>query len=525
MDPRQSRTTRTELGASMDTEHHDRALVLGGSIAGLLAARVLSDCYDEVVVVDRDVLNPQDGLRRGVPQARHLHGLLARGQQLLEAFFPGLTRELADATAPVGDMLADTRLCFGGHQFAKGPSGLTMVCASRPTLESTIRRRVAAVPSVRVLDGRDAVGLLTDARGRRVIGARVFGRADGSAAEEVQANLVVDATGRGSRLPRWLEALGYAPPSTVQLRVGVGYASREYRLPADALGRDLVAISAPTPRHRRGGALSRIEEGRWIATLMGVLGDHPPTDDAGFQRFAADLALPDVPRALMDGEAQGAPVAHRHPCSVWHRYERLRRFPGGLAVLGDAICSLNPIYGQGMTVAALQALALREHCCRRAPDPAAYLRAAARASRVAWALAAGADVAFPDVQGQRTPATRVLGEYVALVQAGASHDPTLGRAFLRVTSLVDPPPALLRPPSWRVPRSRMFVLGGLATSIPPDQRSCPDSTSPGSSPPSPLTDIQAAPMSPADRAVTAAADSRGPTAVFTMQLPWRNYCA
>jgi len=296
-----------------------------------------------------------------------------------------------------------------------------------------------------MLDDRDVVGLLTDPRGRRVVGARVFSRADGSAQEVVQADMVVDATGRGSGLPRWLEALGYTPPSAVQLRVGVGYASRQYRLPAGVLGRDLVAISAPTPRHRRGGALSRIEEGRWMVTLMGVLGDYPPTDDAGFERFAADLALPEVPRALTGAEALDRPVAHRHPSSVWHRYERLHRFPDGLAVLGDAICSLNPIYGQGMTAAALQALALGEHSCRQAPDPAAYLRAAGRVSRVAWALAEGADRAFPDVQGRRSPATRVLGDYIALVQAGASHDPSLGRAFLRVSSLVDPPPALLRP--------------------------------------------------------------------------------
>jgi hypothetical protein len=297
-----------------------------------------------------------------------------------------------------------------------------------------------------LLGGRDVVGLTASRDHRRIVGARAIGRASGSAEEQFPADLVVDATGRGSRLPIWLESLGYSPPQQERVGIRVGYASRHYRLPADALGDDLVAISAPTPGRPRGGGLSLIEGGRCLVTLMGVLGDHPPTDPDGFTRFAADLALPDLHEILQDAEPLDEPIAFRYPSSVRNRYDQLTRFPRGLVVLGDAVCTLNPIYGQGMTVAALEAAALHRHLEHGRPlRPLTYLRDLGRISGVAWTMALGADLSFPEVEGTRTPASRLLGWYVRRLQAGAGHDVRLGRAFLRVTSLMDPPPALFRP--------------------------------------------------------------------------------
>lgn len=427
----------------MTPTQQDRAVVLGGGIAGLLAARVLADHFAEVTVIDRDPLTPGGEARRGTPQARHLHGLLARGHQVLEELFPGLTAELASAGAPVGDMLANTRLCFGGHRFRQGPSGLTAVCVSRPTLEAAIRARVVALPEVRLLGEHDVVGLIASRDNRRIVGAQVIGRADGSAEQQLPADVVVDATGRGSRLPIWLESLGYSPPQQERVSLGVGYASRHYQVPPAALGTDLVAISAPLPGRTRGGGLSLIEDGSCLLTLMGVLGDHPPTDPEGFTRFAADLALPDIHQILQDAEPLDEPVAYRYPTSVRNRYDRLTRFPDGLAVLGDAVCTLNPIYGQGMTVAALEAIALHPHLTNGLPRR--YLRDESRISGLAWAMALGADLTFPEVEGPRTPATRFLGRYVQRLQAGAEYDPRLGQAFLRVTSMMDPPGALFHP--------------------------------------------------------------------------------
>lgn len=429
----------------MDLERRERAVVLGGSMAGLLAARVLADRFDEVLVVDRDELVDAPGARRGTPQARHLHALLAQGQVLLEELLPGLTRELEGRGAPTGDMLADTRVCFGGHEFARGSSGLTMIQVRRPTLEQAVRRRVESMPSVRLLVGRDVVGLVGDRGGHRVVGARVISRVDGSAEEELPGDLVVEATGRGSRLPVWLDSLGVPPPPVETMQVGVGYTSQEYAAPPDLIDGVLASLSGPTPRRPRGGGLARMEDGCCLISLMGLLGDHPPTDPVGMLSFAAELALPEVHRVLQEGAPIGDAVAHRHPTSVRHRYDRVRTLPSGLVALGDAVCALNPIYGQGMTVAALEAVALGRHLDRGRLNARRYQRTVGRLSGAAWALSTGGDLTFPEVEGRRTAASRILGQYVAKVQAGAARDPALGRAFLRVTSLVDPPAALLRP--------------------------------------------------------------------------------
>lgn len=430
----------------MTTLLGDRAVVLGGSIAGLLSARVLADHYAQVVVVERDELPAGAVHRRGVPQGRHIHALLARGQQALEELFPDITAELVARGAPAGDVLADARHCFGGHRFRRRSSGLVAVCASRPMLEDHIRARVRTLPAVQVLDRCDAVGFATTPDASRVTGVRVLRRADGSAEEVIDAELVVDASGRGSRTPDRLDALGYPRPPVEQVRIGVGYATRVYRLPSDALGGDLAVLIGPTPEHPQGGALQALEGGRHLLTLIGVLGEHPPTDPDAFDAFARSLRFPDIAEAIRDAEPLGSPVAFRYPASVWHHYERLARFPDNLLVTGDALCSFNPIYGQGMSVAALEALTLRRHLERGSrPRPARVLRDLGRVVEVPWNMAAGGDLAFPEVEGHRTMQTRLVNRYIGRVQVAAARDAEIGRAFVRVAGLVDRPESLLRP--------------------------------------------------------------------------------
>jgi 2-polyprenyl-6-methoxyphenol hydroxylase-like FAD-dependent oxidoreductase len=430
----------------MSEPRGDRAVVLGGSVAGLLAARVLSDAYAEVVVVERDELPDGAAHRRGVPQSRHIHGLLAGGQQALEELFHGLTAELADRGAPAGDMLQDLRACFGGHRLRPGPSGLLALQASRPMLEAALRARVRTLPSVSFLDRCDVTGLSASSDGGRVTGARVVRRLDGSAEQTLAADLVVDATGRGSRTPAWLETLGYPRPPVDRVQIDLGYASRMYRLVPGMLDGSLGILNAPTPDHPRGGALAAIENDRLLVTLFGILGDHPPADGAGFTDFAASLQFPDISKVLSNAEPLDEPVRFRHPTSVRHRYEEVSRVPGGLLVIGDAVCTFNPIYGQGMSVAALQALALRAHLRQHTPpQPARFFRQIGRIVDVAWSMATGGDLAFPAVAGRRTLQMRLLNRYLARLFAGAAHDPRLGRAFLRVAGLVDPPQALLAP--------------------------------------------------------------------------------
>jgi len=430
----------------MSRQIGERAVVLGGSIAGLLAARVLADAYGQVTVVDRDELPKTPVHRRGVPQGRHIHGLLARGQQALEELFPGFTAELVAQGVPAGDLLANGRLYLSGHRLRQGHTGLMVLCASRPVLEGHVRARVRARSNVRFLDRHDIVGLATTRDGRRVTGARVLRRADGSAAQVLDADLVVDATGRGSRTPVWLDALGYSRPVKDQVRIGLGYATRTYRLPPDALGGDLAVLQAATPQHPRTGALQVLEGNRWMLTLGGILGDHPPTDPDGFLDFARSLQFPDIYQTVGEAEPLDDPVAFRFPASVRHRYERLDRFPDGFLVMGDAVSSVNPIYGHGMSVAALEALTLRRQLERgTAPQPHGFFRDLARVVDVPWDIAAGGDLIFPGVQGRRTPKARLVNAYVARLHAAAAHDASLASAFIRVAGLVAPPQSLLRP--------------------------------------------------------------------------------
>jgi 2-polyprenyl-6-methoxyphenol hydroxylase-like FAD-dependent oxidoreductase len=314
---------------------------------------------------------------------------------------------------------------------------------------------VRALRGVRIADGRDIVDLATGPDRRRVIGVRVRD-GDGTVAV-IDADLVVDAAGRGSRTPLWLEQLGYPRPQTERIHIGVGYASRSYRLPPGALGTDRLILHNWTPQHPRAGAVVAQEGGRHLVTLAGLLGDHPATDPAGFDAFAASLRFPDVHQAMRAGVPLDDPVAIQYPANVRYRYERLRRFPDGLLVLGDAVCAFNPIYGQGMTVAALQAAALRRLLSGgQVPTARRYFRAISAVVDVPWDIATGTDLAFPGVRGRRTPKIRLVNAYLPRLQAAAAADHTLAAAFVRVTGLLDRPEGLLRPDrAARVLRHRL----------------------------------------------------------------------
>ena len=425
-------------------DNHRRAIVLGGSVAGLLAARVLTDHYDWITVIDRDSLPEIAQHRRGVPHGRHLHGLHPRGLQIMEELLPGLSKTLIEDGAVSGDALAETRLLFSGHRFRQAPAGLDELLFSRPFLEAHVRARVLALPQVRVLERCDIIGLTAADGGKTITGVRVV--PDGGDERRMYADLVVDATGRGSRAPMWLEQLGYRRPPEERVEIGLGYATRAFRLRPGALGSDVLVVHGGTPDNTRSGFLAAIEGGRHMVTLAGILGDHPPTDLADFRAFAESLIFPDIAEALVGAEPLDDGVSFRFPVSVRRRYEQLRELPARMLAIGDAVCSFNPVYGQGMTVAAVEALALRRLLARHpVPDPQRYYRRIARAVDVPWQIAVGADLAYPEVPGERTAQIRLVNSYLPKLHAAAASDPSLGRAFARVIGLLERPESLLRP--------------------------------------------------------------------------------
>ena len=424
----------------------ERAVVLGASMAGLVAARVLAEAYDEVTVVERDELPSTWANRRGVPQGRHVHAPLESGSQGLERLFPGLVHDLVRGGAPKLNDLSLLYFSVGGHLLCQDPYPAGPVYqASRPYLEGKVRARVRALPNVSLVEGTDVTGLVADPESARVVGARVRGRGTGGTEEILPADLVVDTMGRAARTPAWLEQLGYDRAPEERVNIDVKYASQAVSIRPGALAESLVLVG-PVPGRAKGMALFAYESGTWLFTAMGYGDNHPPSDREGMLTFVADCAPAHVMQALRDSESLGEVSTHRFPASQRRHYEKLSRFPEGLLVFGDSICSFNPIYGQGMSVATLGALALRA-CLERGDRRLAqrFFRAAAKHVDVAWHLAVGSDLTLPEVEGPRPRSVRMVNAYVDRVQSAAVHDSDIAWQFLQVSSLVDPPSALFRP--------------------------------------------------------------------------------
>jgi 2-polyprenyl-6-methoxyphenol hydroxylase-like FAD-dependent oxidoreductase len=429
----------------MPTSSRHHAVVLGGSIAGLLAARVLADEFERVTIIERDTLPVGPVHRRGVPHGRHVHGLLPRGRQILEELLPGLTDELVAAGAHPGDMGRNVRWHVNGRMLRQVDTGLLALSASRPLFEGAIRDRIRALPNVSIMDGWDIVGLRPSIDLRRVTGVRITG-SHGTGSRIVPCDLVVDATGRGARTPLWLGELGYPEPETDRIAIDLAYGSRRFAALPNLLGDDVVVATARFPGQRRSSVMAQLEDGTLLVTLAGILGERPPTGLEEFTEYARGLATPDTYELIRTSRPIGDTVEFRLPAYLRQRYERLTDFPHGLLVIGDALCNFNPVYGQGMSVAALNALTLAEHLRQGDEvDPLRFFAAAAPTLDAPWGIAAGADLAAPGVTGTPLPPSPLTGEYLGRLQLAAVHDGELAAAFLRVTALYDPPMALLRP--------------------------------------------------------------------------------
>lgn len=422
----------------------ERAVVIGAGIGGLLAARALADAYERVMVIDRDALPPGGENRRAVPQGRHGHALLPKGLDTLEELLPGIGGEMIEDGAPTTGPLSDTRFILAGHELPRVAFGTTGIVASRPFIESHVRRRVLALANVELRERCEVRGLTATPDRRRVTGVTACG-AEGGAEEDLAADMVVAAGGRSARVPGWLEGLGYERPRESVVEIDLGYSSRNYRLSPGAVADSLILISA-RPGKPRGMALFVQEGDRSLLTLSGY-GEHkPPAEEDAFEAFLTTVAPPDVLAALREAEPLDEIVSFRTPANRRRHYERMRRFPERLLLTGDAICNFNPAYGQGMTVAALEAAALRR-CLERGERRLRrrFFRAAARIVDPAWRLAVGGDLALPEVKGKRPPSVRLANAYTQRLRETAEQDAEVTTAFMRVTGMLDSPWRIMRP--------------------------------------------------------------------------------
>ncbi|MEV4434411.1 FAD-dependent oxidoreductase [Streptomyces sp. NPDC049585] len=425
------------------------AVVIGGGLAGLLAAHVLAAHADEVTLVERDRFPGEPASRPGVPQDRHTHVMLGSGQRALESLLPGVVDDLIAHGSPRVAMPTEIVQWQAGHWYRRTDATSHILTGSRPLTDWVVRRRVLAGSRITVVEGAEVTGLLGDAT--RVRGVRLRERGRPTALRDVPADLVVDASGRSSRAPSWLTALGAEPPREERLETGLAYATRQFRTAAGQPSPGYRGVYIiPNPAQPYGCVILPLEDDRWSVILSGLRGYEPPTDAAEFIEYAARLPHPVAHEWLLEAEPVSPVHGYRATGNLRRRYDLPGRRPAGFLATGEALCAFNPVYGQGMSVAALCAVALREALtdARRTPTTRRVQQALLAATRQAWDISAGADKNVPGATGNALrprPADRPADWYLKRVQERATGNPVVGDAFRAVLHLTAPATSLFAP--------------------------------------------------------------------------------
>lgn len=452
---------RTRVSTPPSTRPREHVVVLGAGVAGLLTGSVLAGAFERVTIVERDAVPTDDSApdarrqvpRRGVPQGRHAHALLGRGLAEIDALLPGFSAGLlADGATRVVPGW-DQRYVLGGRLLARADTGAPTVQATRPLIEHHLRRRLLDRANVRFATGHDVVGLVAADDGARCVGVRLVDRTPGATPETMSADLVVDAMGRGSRLLRWLEDQWSVTVPTEELGVGVTYVTRAFQVGGDLLPGASSVLVGPHPGNSFGAVALAVEGGRHLVTVAGLGGHRPPDDDVGFARMVRDIVPPETAAAIDAGRPDGPIATYRFPAVVRRRFEAAVGLPRGVIAVGDAACAFNPIYAQGMSVAALEAAALREIVADSAEGirddsmdlDRRYLRAAARILDVPWQMGVDAVLGSPEADAPRGVRTRLTQALSRRVERVAADDEVVARRFIRVIGMIDPPSALARP--------------------------------------------------------------------------------
>jgi len=427
----------------------DRAIVVGGSLTGLLAARVLGEYFSEVTLVERDLLKDDTMQRPGVPHSRHLHALLPRGLQIIEAFFPGIREELQSYGAVPLDVAHDIAWLTPqgwGLNFRSGLEGLSF---TRDLFDWTVRRRVSRLANVKFVDATEVTGLLR-ANSGRICGARVRERnlGDGGQEEKIIADLVVIAAGRHNAIASWFADVGLEPPHVTTINAHIGYASRMYRRYDQALsGWKAIILQAAPPHFHRSGIMFPVEGDRWLVTLIGADRDYPPHDDTGFLEFAKGLRHPGLYKAIRNAEPITPICAFRATENRQLHLDLLKSWPEGLIVMGDAACAFNPVYGQGMSTSAIEAARLHSLLCdNSAADDldSTFQQEIAHIIQSPWLLATSADLRFRSVEGAKANRkTRIMHWYVDQVLRLTTTNQWARQRFLEVQGMLREASAIL----------------------------------------------------------------------------------
>jgi 2-polyprenyl-6-methoxyphenol hydroxylase-like FAD-dependent oxidoreductase len=437
------------MDAPLDIPKPDRghAVVIGGSMAGLLAARVLSDHFERVTVIDRDQIPDDAAYRSGVPQGRHLHFLLLRGRQILDALFPDLESDYRAAGVPLINLAEDLEIVTWAGPLPRYRSQFEARSSTRAWLESVLRKRLKRRASIEFRTQSEALGLSANAR-KTVTGVHVW---QGKTRQTIHADLIVDASGRNSKAIDWLDTLGFGKPSITTINGFLGYATRWYERPpgVEHGWKGILTGSLPTS-NPRSGVLFPTEGDRWVLTLAGLAHQYPPTDDAGFLDFARQLISPRIYETVRTLTPVSPIYGYRRTENRWVHFEQLKRWPDHFIVLGDAACCFNPVYGQGMAVSAVEAMLLdgmlRSHGPSLNGFAQRFQRALPSTFKPAWLLSTGEDFRWPTTEGGKPDAaTRFAHKYIDRLFDIMPSSPAVFETFMVVQHLLAPPALLFHP--------------------------------------------------------------------------------
>jgi len=426
------------MSADMVAQKH--AVVVGAGMAGLLAAAALSDVIGKVTIIEKDTLPETSRLRKGVAQGAHVHTLLGYAVEAMDKLLPGL---MADVYA-AGAVKIRRNHDIWFHD-AAGPTpirdvGILTPSVTRPLLEHVTRQRVLALPNVHLRDATQMLELETDAQGC-IVGLRVE---TGGASESISADLVVECSGRASKLAAWLPVHGYGDVPSQRLKILMGYTSGFFRLPDDLTENNKACLMLAVPPGYRAAYLTPVDGDLWLATMYGRGRDTAPPDADGFIAWTRGLPHPVIHDMLAQAEPVSDLKTYKIPFGVWNRYDRMPGFPAGLLPMGEALASFNPMYGQGMSLAAGQALSLREAILEGLDSnlAARYFDACNTLNGVGWSVMETRDFAYDSTSGERPLDLEDRWRAAAAIRRLAEVDPEVHALSVRVTHLLEPPSVL-----------------------------------------------------------------------------------
>ena len=407
----------------------EKAIVIGGSIAGLLTARVLSDHFEEVIVIERDKYADGNQVRNGTPQANHIHLLLVKGKEILQDLFPDLERELVKKGANKIDFLNDGRFCLPSGWAQRFESGVVTFTCTRTLLENTIRHLVQKISKIKLHDSKAISAFVLE--NTNTISLKTI------ANEKIHADLIVDCTGRNTRTPDWLEDIGYPKITDTRVDSFVGYATRRY-IPPKSVKRNwkmLSILSNPTTNPRL-GAIYPIENGKWLVFLSGIGKVYPPTKEKGFLEFAKSLESEELYNSMKDAIPDSEIYGYRVQGSRRYHYESMSRWPENFIVLGDAVAVFNPFYGQGITSAALGVKELDNMLRNQNFDEnftKKFQKRLAKTISLPWILGTSEDLRWPSTVGKRPDAvTRLVQNHAQKVLLLGPKSKIATKSFLQM---------------------------------------------------------------------------------------------